>query len=444
MPHSMPNATLPHEIYVEELSPCGHGYPLYRPEPTIFGEVLIGDVGFFEDGAFHRLFNATRPADGPKNNRCRVPDDLEQYPIPLGAVTTNADAIPVGILHSSGVRETERDASVMADGLGGTFKLECQRDKGALLILREPADRQKLARSASLPRYVARNIGHWRSFIRDECDIDLKVEDIIFVSGWSKTTEWALTSYAGGEWLVEIDFTANSDLQATALGRLPDRRDVTIYHRSGRSRSRVPTAEVADDKERRQPTRRHNGTSLSTTINYSQDPPRKDQCVFLHYFQVKQRAFSPVEAAAAVGPDTLDLDDVNNAESLTSGSPRYVNEPAEDSVIRKVPSGCKPYDPDDILLDYILEHSDAEWAVACDEDTEIISMGEEFPGDLVELLNALRPNIQTDSLGVGTFDHVMSVITSPTTTVAGTTEYSESLNEKTVEPDRRDKETDSG
>ena len=60
-----------YKIYAEQLFPLGHGHALWEPEPTRFGAVQIGDVGYLRDGAFYRLFNALRPADEDERvDRC--------------------------------------------------------------------------------------------------------------------------------------------------------------------------------------------------------------------------------------------------------------------------------------------------------------------------------------------------------------------------------------
>lgn len=64
-------------IYTEQLRMHGHGEPLWQPEPPKDGEVLIGDVGFIEDGRFYRLFSATLPADHPINAASGVPDGFK-------------------------------------------------------------------------------------------------------------------------------------------------------------------------------------------------------------------------------------------------------------------------------------------------------------------------------------------------------------------------------
>ena len=52
------------EVYTRLMQQLGYGYPLWEPEPTHSGEVLVGDVGYIQDGGFYRLFNATLPGEG--------------------------------------------------------------------------------------------------------------------------------------------------------------------------------------------------------------------------------------------------------------------------------------------------------------------------------------------------------------------------------------------
>lgn len=66
-----------YNIYAKHLSTLKKGYPLWLPEPNDNdGEILIGDVGWIEQGSFNRLFNALRDRDDPVNIR-GVPVDFE-------------------------------------------------------------------------------------------------------------------------------------------------------------------------------------------------------------------------------------------------------------------------------------------------------------------------------------------------------------------------------
>lgn len=69
-------------VYSKLLFQRGYGYPLWEPEPTEAGEVLVGDVGYIRDGGFYRLFNTTLPADHPLHESHGVPDGYEPFIYP--------------------------------------------------------------------------------------------------------------------------------------------------------------------------------------------------------------------------------------------------------------------------------------------------------------------------------------------------------------------------
>ena len=54
-------------IYANELVKHGAGMPLWQPEPTSSGETEVGDIGFLQDGQFHRSFNVLKPPEHPAN-----------------------------------------------------------------------------------------------------------------------------------------------------------------------------------------------------------------------------------------------------------------------------------------------------------------------------------------------------------------------------------------
>lgn len=85
----------PHDVYAQRLFKYRHGYPLWQPEPTKFGEVHIGDVGFLRDGAFYRLFNAMQPSSSSV-----LPDDFIPLHMPNQNLRTVEHHIPPGPLSS--------------------------------------------------------------------------------------------------------------------------------------------------------------------------------------------------------------------------------------------------------------------------------------------------------------------------------------------------------
>lgn len=88
-------------VYADELIARGLGLPLWHPEPTSFGEVLVGDVGFIQEGCFYRLFNILRSREDPCNSR-GVPEgfvrlDIEESEL----VHTTLDFLPPGPVYNT-------------------------------------------------------------------------------------------------------------------------------------------------------------------------------------------------------------------------------------------------------------------------------------------------------------------------------------------------------
>jgi hypothetical protein len=101
----------PHNIFAAILAQLQHGYALWAPEPSGYDEVKVGDVGYLWRGAFHRLFNATLPADHPSNCVLGVPDGFIPLVVPDGSLYRIDKFFDPGALHSSNVSRIEFGAS---------------------------------------------------------------------------------------------------------------------------------------------------------------------------------------------------------------------------------------------------------------------------------------------------------------------------------------------
>ena len=90
-------------VYAEQLGSLSLGHPLWFPNPTATGEVQIGDVGFLEDGSFHRLFNVMVEPDH-EWNRLGPPPDFTPVKIPTHLRHHMEEYMHPGIHSSSSVR----------------------------------------------------------------------------------------------------------------------------------------------------------------------------------------------------------------------------------------------------------------------------------------------------------------------------------------------------
>ena len=58
----------PWTIYAEQLVPRRNGHALWEPNPGDDPAVELADVGYLKDGAFIRLFNASKDPGDTSNN----------------------------------------------------------------------------------------------------------------------------------------------------------------------------------------------------------------------------------------------------------------------------------------------------------------------------------------------------------------------------------------
>ncbi|KAI9063866.1 hypothetical protein FKP32DRAFT_1592106 [Trametes sanguinea] len=271
-------------VYTKLMFQRGLGYPLWEPEPSEGGEVLIGDIGYILDGGFYRLFNATLPREHPVNQRCRVPDDYEPFVYPEALLHRRPRALEPKPLCSKHVTayslEGSLDVGLGNPGVSGGVRFKFSEDQGAVLVLKSPGNRETLHPCRDLVQYIVQNHPAWYSFATDVCRLDVAESDIIFVAGFIKTAEWALAAATQRARECELTFGGNVGPLTSATFSISSRREaaMSVEHRTGPHR-------------------------MDSESRASDDEVVSDQCVFLHYYKFKRRKIlSPKVIRAAGGP----------------------------------------------------------------------------------------------------------------------------------------------
>ncbi|GJE94276.1 hypothetical protein PsYK624_104450 [Phanerochaete sordida] len=194
-------SSAPHEIYATSFAPLQQGYALWIPEPQAHGEPQIGDVGFFVDGAFHRLFNidtsdpskqvTTWPVAFPDNHTLPL-DSLQTWSTPRILIPKAYRTHGVDSVATSG------GASVAVGGanVGLSAKYSCTESHGAVLLLKSDADRVQLYNNKLVKTYIMRHHSRWVAYARDTLHLGVKEEDIVFICGTIKTkADWASATF---------------------------------------------------------------------------------------------------------------------------------------------------------------------------------------------------------------------------------------------------------
>lgn len=390
------------EVYAKELEPLGYGHPLWHPEPTSFGEIQIGDVGFVKGGSFYRLFCATRAAGHPANAGRRPPPDFTPLEYDEDEfLHLVSESHPPGPIVSSSSRNVEVLLGGSTHGVGGEYVFDFDGDRGAVAVLRDHATQCIVLENDQFYSYLRDNHESWYRFARARGH-RLKREDIGLVSGWVKTSGWALAACTNSSRGHRFSLSAGISSIASGMVGFQLIRGSTrgIEHRDG------------------PPRRQSAGTdSESATL-------LKDQCLFIRLLKAKKRPFSlknsqnrtkgALRLMGKSGQSSQDSGKSTDATTMPASSrggsafcdTRYVAQEPDGGVdaveggeYDEEPTDCA-YTPIDDLLDYILQKSDAEVAIAGHDDLHDICM-EEWPDCFPSFFERVSPQITVDARGVG-------------------------------------------
>ncbi|KAJ8494847.1 hypothetical protein ONZ51_g2077 [Trametes cubensis] len=436
-------ATLPAwDIYATTLTPLGKGYPLWYPDPDRpEWEVEIGDVGYVREGSFKHLLRTRNTADEPQPHN-QVPESYKQFYNPNIVVTGPRESITQTILHSRSIKQVQVSGgasintpmTVATQGANITFK--CTDDKGALLLLSPHGEDTFIESRRHIVTHLRQNLQKWETLANETLGLDLKTEDILFVCGVTKTSRWAVAAFQGSQRSAEGSISC--DLSPLASANLTmSITNVTApncMYRSGPPQARRRSVSSSQSAPAEMfgsvamgsnaslasyataPDASGGAQQMQTTVpgfqlpsNLSAPPPgvvpdKADQCIFFHYYKMKRRWFPlPGRIVAGAGPHELpsseDDTDANPSVLVDDGDVQF----EYDDEFEQMPHYAKPFDPVTCVLDYILQNSEAEVAIASDLDLyALFKTPEEYPGDVADALAHLQPQIELDENGVGT------------------------------------------
>ncbi|RPD59653.1 hypothetical protein L227DRAFT_503334 [Lentinus tigrinus ALCF2SS1-6] len=309
--------TTAHDIYAQQLLHLGHGLPMWGPEPSPdFGEVHLGDVGYFRDGYFCFLFNAMSNADDPINAQRGVPLGFEVFRPPESTIIRRPNHITQSQLYSR----------IGASASAG-IRYRCSDASGALLMLKAPAHKTLLDCRLHIQKYILAHLSRWCEFANDSLGVGLEEKDIIFVSGFTKTSVWAETAFSNsssdGELVIGGGCFAPS-LSGEFQVSMTRCMDASVFARTG------PYERVADWTE-------ETGLSLGNMHH--------DQSIFLNFYKMKSRRWwRPQVLRAAAGPHQLP-EGPDDEESFSLTGMPLVAEPESNDWEYDEVGGGRTYSP---------------------------------------------------------------------------------------------------
>ncbi|KAF8516341.1 hypothetical protein BU17DRAFT_50957, partial [Hysterangium stoloniferum] len=187
------------EIYAERLLHAKRGQPLWNADPYEDLPVEIADVGYVRDGTWIRLFNASKPKEDPYNSVLRP------------GVPTNHERLFTGTIKRSRLSKSSPFMSkeVKRIGIhgdisagpviefGGGFTFESSKATGAILTLGDDADSVDALDIGYFISAIQKHSQEWLKFANKSHRRELTLWDMIFVTGYDRTSSWAAAVFSG-------------------------------------------------------------------------------------------------------------------------------------------------------------------------------------------------------------------------------------------------------
>ncbi|KAI9456371.1 hypothetical protein BJY52DRAFT_1121208 [Lactarius psammicola] len=183
-----------YDTYRDQLASLYHGHALWVPDPArLYDRVRIGDVGYVKQGHFLRMFNVLLPAD----------DDTQEDGVPEGFVPLNMGPFRnIRTLHlfhgdycSNTVVVDHGDGRQAAYATSTSALFKCsRRNKGAFLSLPFNGVSEDAMRTKAFETYIRKHCDSWLKFALAK-EIDVRLEDIILVTGCDLTSSWAMAAF---------------------------------------------------------------------------------------------------------------------------------------------------------------------------------------------------------------------------------------------------------
>ncbi|KAH9003449.1 hypothetical protein EDB86DRAFT_2362285 [Lactarius hatsudake] len=302
-----------YDTYRVQLASLYHGHALWIPDPAgLYDHVRVGDVGYVKMGHFNRMFNALLSAIDP----------TQVYGVPEGFVPLNMGPfnnirtlnLYHGDYHSTTVTVEHEDRHQAGPDEVASALFRCRRNKGAFLSLPFNADSVDAIRTKAFETYIRKHCNSWLEFAIIN-DLDVRLEDIILVTGCDLTSSWAMATFVNSD-------PIRLSVQPSQAGSARFQWDVT-----------------------NQP---HNNEPNQNVM--------KSHCVFIRGFRAKRiLGFKTLKAAAEPCPDDPD------------------NEPESSIELLREPAIPDYRDPLIGILDYIAEQRpNQELALAHEDDLKMI------------------------------------------------------------------------
>ncbi|KAH9008538.1 hypothetical protein EDB83DRAFT_2235362 [Lactarius deliciosus] len=195
-----------YDTYRDQLASLYYGHALWVPDPSeLYDRVRVGDVGYVKQGHFNRMFNALLPAK----------DDVQEYGVPEGFVPLNMG--PFKNIRKLNLFQGDYCSNTVTVNHGDRHQaaasFRCSRsNKGAFLSLPLNGVREDAIRIKAFESYIRKHCDSWLEFASAN-KLDVRLEDIIFVTGCDLTASWAMAAFVNS-----LDLEVSLNVRVSKVG----------------------------------------------------------------------------------------------------------------------------------------------------------------------------------------------------------------------------------
>ena len=201
-----------HEVYSRNLL-SNKGFAPYYPCP-----VDIAEVGYVFGGGWEPLFNASKQPGDERNHELGVPNGYR--PLDVGKLKTRtlSGGFPItneqGTSIGFGIRGSNSDMCVLFSvvtvittyifirGISPVTSAEAQymftssKQEGAILVPGGNIDTMDALEHSRYIRYIRENSASWLEFANERHHRNLRLIDLVLITGWHKTASWACAAFS--------------------------------------------------------------------------------------------------------------------------------------------------------------------------------------------------------------------------------------------------------
>lgn len=187
-------------------------------------------------------------------------------------------------------------------------KYTCHASHGAVLVLKSEAHAEAIFDNRALKKYIIRHHHTWHAYARDDLFQDIKLEDIVVISGWVKTeADWVVAAFSN------TSTSSSGSVEAHAGG-------VAGFKAEGSHTTSVTGPKM----------HRHGERYLESASGAGLADAKRDQSVFVKRLKVRRRFVVWRKVVAGAGyhrlPEPGDARGASGEEGITAREVEDVDE----------------------------------------------------------------------------------------------------------------------